>query len=204
MHVVDPGAHRAEELAPHKAEHVVLRIEAGRIEEHHLHEAAGRIGKLLQAQDLGQPGDGRKRALEKAVLGGRARLVGLVDKALAEVHAAQNVLVFNRHLVELHVGLGVLDVGLHQRRALLDVLDQHLLASHGALHQRGLLGGQRVRLLVFGLLFGVRANRAEGEDQEGEGDLPKRHVKLLVSGSSLPLPACTLFGHRAAEHSLLF
>ena len=106
MHIEDPGAHRAQKLPAHKAEDVVLLVEAGGVEEHHLHEAGGGIGELLQAQRLGQPGDGRKRALEEAVLGLSALgCVGLVEEPLAEVHAAQHVLVVDRHFVELHVRL---------------------------------------------------------------------------------------------------
>ena len=184
VHVEDPGADRAQKLRPHKAEDVVLVVKARGVEEHHLHEAGGGVGEPLQPQRLGQPGDGPKRTLEEAVLDGRAGFVCLVEEAPAEVDAAQRVLVFDRHLVELHVGPRVLDVGLHQRRALLNGLDQHLFASDGSFHQRGLFGGELVRLFVLRLLLCVRAGYGQNKDQDGEGDLPKRHVKLL--GQVLP------------------
>ena len=148
MHVVDPGAHRAQKLPAHIAEDIVLVIEALGVEEHHLREAERIVGEMrVQPQRLGQPGDGGQRTLEETVLRRFGpRLVGLVEKALAEVDAAQHVLVGDRHLVELDVRPGVLDVGLHQRRALLNVLDQHLFAADGLLHQRRLFRRELVRL----------------------------------------------------------
>ena len=84
--------------------------------------------------------------LKKPRLAGVARLVGLVEEALAEVDAAQHVLVRNRHLVELDIRPGVLDIGFHQGRALLNVLYQHLFPANGLLHQRSLLRRELVNL----------------------------------------------------------
>ena len=81
------------------------------------------------------------------------RFVGLVEEALAEVDAAERVLVAYGDLVELDVGTGVLDVGLDQRSALLDRLDQDLFLPDGLLHERGLIRGQLVGLLVTGAFF---------------------------------------------------
>ena len=117
MHVEDPGADRPQKLPAHIAEGIVLLVKAAGIDEHHLHEAGSGIGEFLQPQQLGEPGDGCKRTLEEAVLGGRPRLVGLVEETPPEVHAAQRILVFDRHLVQLLVRLGVLDVGLNQGSA---------------------------------------------------------------------------------------
>ena len=195
MHIVDPGAHRTQELTPHIAEDVVLVVEALRVQEHHLGKAE-RVGGevLVQPERLGQPGHGGQRTLEEVVLGRVARHVGSVKEALAEVDAAQHVLVGDRHLIELLVRLRVLNIGLHQRRALLNVLDQHLFAADSPLHQGSLLLRELVRLGELGfLLFRIRAGDAEGNKQEGEGDLPKRHVRLLSCVlSSLLLAACTV------------
>jgi hypothetical protein len=122
----------------------------------------------------------RKRPLEEAVLGGLSGLEGLVEEALAEIDAAEHVLVRDRHLIELHIRLGVLNVGFDQRSAQLDILDQHLFAANGSLNQRSLIRCKLVSLGVAGfLLFRVRASHTEDHKQEGEGDLPKRHVRLL-------------------------
>ena len=179
MNVEDPGPHRTQKLPPHIAEDVVLRVEARWIQEHHLHEAVGIVGDFLQPQRLAQSGHGRKRALEEAMLGGCSRLVGLVEEAFAEIDAAQNVLVVDRHLKQLDVGSRVLDVGLHQRRAQLNVLDQLFLLAYGPFNQCSLLGGELVRLLVLWFLLCVRASHTQENHQEGEGELPKHHVKLL-------------------------
>ena len=123
--------------------------------------------------------------------GGALRLgVSLVEEALGKVDTAQRVLVVDRNLVKLDVGTRVLDIGLHQRRALLDILDQHFLARDGLYHQGGLFGSKLVRLLVLWFFFGIRAGRTHCNDQEGEGYLPKRHVKLLGFGlPNVPLAA---------------
>ena len=112
--------------------------------------------------------------------GGRAGLESLVEEALAEIHAAQHVLVGDGDLVELHVGTGVLDVCFHQRRALLDRLDQHLFAPDGLDHQGLLLGGERVNRLVLGLFLGVRARRSQGDEQQSGRILPKIHVNSCL------------------------
>ena len=182
MHIEDPGAHRTQKLPAHKAEDIVLLVEAGGIEEHHLHEAGVGIRKLrIQVQRFGEARDGIHGPLEEAMpdllLLGR---VGLVEESLAEVHAAEHVVIRHGNCVELHIRLGVLNVGLHQRRALLDVLDQHLLLGDGLLHQRSLLGGKRAGGLELRLLLRVRAAHTEAQDQKGEGELPKHHVQLLV------------------------
>ena len=183
VHVVNPSTDRAKELAAHKAEDIVLVVEAAGVQEHHLHEAGGRIGKPLQPERFCKTGNGLERTLEETVLflglNARGFIVSLVDEALGEVDTAQRILIVDRYLIELDIGLGVLDIGLNQGRALLDVLDQHLLARDGLHHQRGLFGSELVRLFVLRFLFCVRAGRTQGNDQEGEGDLPKRHVKLL-------------------------
>ena len=106
--------------------------------------------------------------------------VGLVNEALAKVNPAQGVLVIDGHFIELLIGARVLNVSLHQGRAKLNILDQHLFLSDGFFDERGLLGSELMRRLVLGfLLLGVRACHTHRNEQEKEGDLPKRHVKLL-------------------------
>ena len=124
-----------------------------------------------------RPVIGAKRSLEPALLaGGILRLIGLVEEALAEVDAAERVLIAHGNLVELYIGPGVLDVGLHQRSALLDRLDQNLLLPNGLLHERGLIRGQLVCRLVLGSFLCVRPGRPKSHGQEGKGDLSKHHV----------------------------
>ena len=77
----------------------MLLVESGGVDEHHLHEAGGGISELLQPQHFGEPGNGRKRSFEEAALGRRPGLVCLVEESPPEVHAAQCVLVFDRHLI---------------------------------------------------------------------------------------------------------
>ncbi len=97
MHVEDRGAHGAKKLVAHITEDVMVLIEAGRVKEHHLHEAVGIVGKLLQAQRLAQAKHGIERAFEEALgaffLLGGAVGKALVDEALGKVHAAEHVLV---------------------------------------------------------------------------------------------------------------
>ena len=102
-----------------------------------------------QLQRLGEPGNRGKRTHEELVIAFgffASGLVGLVEKYLAEVNAAQHVLVGDRHLVELDVRLGVLDISLHQGSALLNVLDQHLFPANGPFHQCRLLRCELVHL----------------------------------------------------------
>jgi len=183
MHVEHRGAHRSQELVADIAEHVVLLVEAARVKEHHLHKTVGRVGKLLQAQSLRQPSQCGKGAFEKAFLALRISgtvLERLVDKSLAEINPAENVLVVNRNLVELYIGPRVLNVGFHQRRTLLDGLDDVLFAQDSLVDQCRLLRCKWMYRLVFGFLLSICAGGTHGDDQEGEGDLPKRHVKLLA------------------------
>jgi hypothetical protein len=154
MHVVDPGAHRAQELPAHIAEDIVLIIEALGIHKHHFREAQRVIGKVpVQPQALLSPAMEPSDPLKKPCPFLAARLVGLVEEALAEIDAAQHILVRDRHLIELDVRLGVLDIGLHQRRALLNILDQHLFAANGLLHQCCLLRRELMHLRILWLLL---------------------------------------------------
>src|SRR5215831_12736423 len=68
MHIEDPGANGSKKLAAHIAEFIMLRVEARRIDEHHLHEAVRIIGKLFEPQSLGQTRDRRERTLEPSTL----------------------------------------------------------------------------------------------------------------------------------------
>ena len=185
MHVEDPGADRTHKLRAHKAEDIVLCVESRRVKEHHLHEAVRLIGKLLQPQRLAETADGRQRTGEEIMLAGgfgagRPVHKGFVGEDLAEVYAAQHVRVRDRHLIELHVRPGVLDVGLHQRGTQLNAPDQDLFARDRFLHQGGLFGGELAHLSVLWFLFRECACRTQGNDKENEGDLPKHHVKLLA------------------------
>ena len=178
MHIKNPGPDRSQKLPAHKVECIVLLVKARGVEKHHLHKAGWGICEFLQPQQLGEAGNGPQRALEEPVLDLRAGRVALVEKRLAEVHAAQNELIVGRHFVQLHVGTRVLDVCLHQGRAYLNVLDQHFFLQDGPIHEGGLFWGKQACLFVFWLVR-VRAGHTQSNDQEGEGDLPKSHVKLL-------------------------
>ena len=165
----------------HVAEHIVVLVKAGGIKKHHLHEAVGVVCKFLQSQGLAEAQHGLERTFEESflLLGGPID-EALVDEAFGEVHAAQHVLVFDGNHVELGVRPGVLDVGLDQRRARTNGLDQHLLLRNGLVHQRRLLRRQRMLGFVLRFLLRIRRSQAHGQYEKGKGDLAKRHEKLLV------------------------
>src|SRR6185437_4696734 len=105
VHIEDPGAHGTEKLAAHEAELIMLLVKPGWIYEHHVHEPVRIVGEFFQAQDLAQSGHGRERtAKEAVVLLFSARIVGLVEESLSEIHPAQNVIVVDRNLEELRIG----------------------------------------------------------------------------------------------------
>ncbi len=195
VNVENPGAHRTQELPPHVAEYVMLLVKSRGVEKHHFGETERIVGELrVQSQGLGQAGNGGERSLEEALFGLLPALIALVKKALAEVHPAEHVLVSHRDLVQLDVRPDVLDIGLHKRGVLLNVPDQDLLACDGPLHQRRLVGGELVSLFILGLLLGVEAGSTESKDQEGSGDLPKRHFNSCVV--VLSLAACRIAASR--------
>ena len=140
-HIEDPCAHRAQELAPHEGEVVVLLVEPARIDEHHRHESGGRV---LQMESFGQvrhemEGTGKPAAARQAPI---RLLILCIRKCLSEIHAPDHVLIGNRDLIELLVGTQVLNVRLHDRGALLDLLNNHLLARDRLLYQALLLRGK--------------------------------------------------------------
>ena len=98
-----------------------------------------------------------------------ARVIGLIEEALAEVDAAEHVLVGGRHLVKLDVRLGVLNICFHQGGSLLNALDQHLLAADGFFHQCCLLRCELMSLRILWLLLCIRAGHTQADEQEGEG-----------------------------------
>ena len=126
MHVEDPGAHRAEKLAAHIAEDVVLLVEARGVQKHHLHEAGRRVGELVSSPSaLVNPVMAPKEPLKNPCflpLVSVRGLVGLVEEGFAEVHPAQHIFVFDRNLIEMYIGTGVLNVGFDQRRMLPECL----------------------------------------------------------------------------------
>ena len=71
--------------------------------------------------------------------------VGVVADDLAEFDAAEEVLIGLGDLTEDGVRAHVLDVGLDERSALLDGLDDFLLASDGLVDEGVLPGGQLAR-----------------------------------------------------------
>src|SRR6185437_3257809 len=180
VHVEDPGAHGTEELAAHEAKLIMLLIEPGRIDEHHVHEPVGIVCEFLQAQNLAQAGHSRERTTKEAmVLLFNPRIVDFVEERLSKINPAQNVIVADGDLVDLRIGPRVLNIGFHQRRALLDIPDHYLFLGDGPVYEVRLCGRERPHLLEFRLLFRVSARDSQGEDQNDQWDLSIHHVMLL-------------------------
>ena len=134
------------------------------------------MNRLSSPRDLLSPVIAANEPLKNPCFASVARLVRLVEESLAEIHPAQGVLIVDRNLVQLHIRPRVLNVGLHQRRPLLDRLDQNLLLRDRLLHQRALFRRQRMRLLVLGrFLLPIRAGHTQHQNKQGERNLSKHH-----------------------------
>ena len=178
--VEDGGGGAAEEVVADEGEGVVLAVEAVRVHQDHLHEAGLTEGEAQAAGDAVEGAEGVLEEAQFALLGGEVAfviLVGVVVDDLAEVDARQEVLIGLGDLEQDRIGLHVLDVGLHQRRALLDHLDDFLLAQDRLVDQGILRGGElapRHGVLGRGLLLAEddgpgrgRRGRGEKECQQG-------------------------------------
>jgi hypothetical protein len=160
-YVKDYSADVAKKFATHITEVVVLLIETGWVDQHHLHEAGWNV---LQLEHLCKACNGLKRTFEEA-LGRGMCLVARVGKGFAEVDAAQHVLIRDRHRLELLIRLHVLNVSLHHRSPLLEILDRHLFPGNCLLDQFRLVGGQGADFLVELLLLGECHTCTQAEKQ---------------------------------------
>src|ERR1700682_268906 len=169
------GGSGPEEVVADEAEHVVLAIEVIGVHEQHLDEALLMEGQLQTAAEAGEEGGGVLDKAELAIVpgalgGGVVDLISVIIDDLAELHATQEVLVRVRNLSQDSVGAHVLDVSLHQRRAVLDGLHDFLLASDGLVDQSVLAGGQLARgqNVLLGLLLADERDRCQGRECGGD------------------------------------
>jgi len=129
-YIEDGGGGVAEEVVADVAKDVVLPVKVVGVHEDHL-DKAGLMEVELQA--AAEACEERRRLLEEAQLAAvgvaLVDLIGAVANDLAELHAAQEVLIGVRDLTDNGVRLHVLDVGFDERRPLLDNLDDLFFAT---------------------------------------------------------------------------
>ncbi len=191
--VKDGGWGIAQKVIADEAEGVVLFIEAVRVHQQHLDETGFVEGEVKAAAQSAEEGGGVfEEATFRGSLGGcGVGGVGVVADDLAELDAAEEVLIRFGDLAEDGIGAHVLDVGLDERSPLLDGLDNFLLAQDGLIDKGTLSRGQLargkyvlLRLLLAKKRHSCRGRERGGDDgcqqQTGGGEFPENHVFKLL------------------------
>ena len=195
--VEDGGRRGAEEVVADEAEVIVLAVEADRVHEHHADEA---VFLKLEVETCAEAGDRLDRVLEEAAhLALRLALHGILPELvvaddLAEVDAGEVVLIGQRYLEEDRIRPHVLDVGLDDRSALLDDLDDLLFPDDGLVDEGVLSSGQlpcRRLVLVILLLApqgagmgGKRGGNEEGQKHSSGEMFREVHDSRLLKAST--------------------